>query len=464
MKNTKLIALLVCLTLVVCSFAGCTALPFDPSDIPLVGDLFVKTAALEFDAVDGELVGEAPAAYSDNAALVLPEAELQYYAFLGWSLSEDGSNPMKEIPAKFELTEDQIANGIVLYAVYERLSGSVVYDLAGGAWVDEEGPASYLYGEVVELPEVEKDLFEFVGWTLNGEAFDGIVESTAGDLALVATWKQVETEITYVLGLDGATLPDAEPTFSTEKGLDLTKAEYIPTAPGALFAGWYTDADFTQAVTEISKNTTNAVTLYAKWAEIEKEPEVVEPDTSISFKDVKANDWFYTNVQYVVENKLMNGVAEDKFAPNDTLTRAMLVTVLYRNEGEPAVNKSIPFADVDMGAWYANAVSWAKQNGIVNGVTENEFAPDSNITREQIATIMFRYAQYKGYDVSVGENTNILSYDDFDSISEYAIAAMQYACGSGLMKGKTASTLNPKDNATRAEIAAVLYRFIEANK
>jgi len=160
----------------------------------------------------------------------------------------------------------------------------------------------------------------------------------------------------------------------------------------------------------------------------------------------------------------MNGVAADKFAPNDTLTRAMLVTVLYRNEGEPAVNKSIPFADIDMGAWYANAVVWAQQNGIVNGVSETKFAPNDNITREQIAAIMHRYAQYKGYDVSVGENTNILSYDDFDNISEYAIASMQYTCGSGLMKGKTNTTLNPKDNATRAEIAAILHRFIEANK
>ena len=105
-----------------------------------------------------------------------------------------------------------------------------------------------------------------------------------------------------------------------------------------------------------------------------------------------------------------------------------------------------------------------EQHAIVNGVTETEFAPNDNITREQIAAIMHRYAQYKGYDVSVGENTNILSYDDFNSISEYAIAAMQYACGRGLIKGKSESTLNPKDNATRAEIAAILHRFIEANK
>ena len=97
--------------------------------------------------------------------------------------------------------------------------------------------------------------------------------------------------------------------------------------------------------------------------------------------------------KYATDNNLMNGVSDSEFAPNETLTRAMLVTVLYRNEGEPATNRSIPFADVDMGSYYGNAVSWAKQNGIVSGVTENNFAPDKNITREQIATIMFRYAQ-----------------------------------------------------------------------
>jgi len=236
-----------------------------------------------------------------------------------------------------------------------------------------------------------------------------------------------------------------------------------PTKEGYTFAGWYTDKELTVAYDFASKVTKN-FTLFAKWAEIEKEPEEDKPETSMEFTDVKSTDWFFDSVKYVADNKLMNGVSETEFAPDNTLTRAMLVTVLYRNAGEPATNRSIPFADVDMGAYYANAVSWAKQNGIVSGVTENEFAPDANITREQIATIMFRYAQYKGYDVSVGENTNILSYDDFDNISEYAIASMQYACGSGLMKGKTASTLNPKDNATRAEIAAILHRFIEANK
>ncbi|MDY5626360.1 MAG: S-layer homology domain-containing protein, partial [Clostridia bacterium] len=168
--------------------------------------------------------------------------------------------------------------------------------------------------------------------------------------------------------------------------------------------------------------------------------------------------------KYANENGLMGGTTNTSFAPNEPLTRGMLVTILYRADGEPAVNKSIPFSDVAADAYYANATIWAQQNGIVNGVTENAFAPDDNITREQIAAIMFRYAKYKGYDVSVGESTNILSYTDAESISEYAITAMQYAVGSGLMKGKTESTINPKDVATRAEIAAILQRFLEANK
>ncbi len=182
------------------------------------------------------------------------------------------------------------------------------------------------------------------------------------------------------------------------------------------------------------------------------------------FTDVNASDWFHDNVKYAYENNLMVGVSDSIFEPNGSVTRAMLVTVLYRNEGEPEVTGTSTFADVESGSWYEKAVSWAQANGIVNGYSETEFRPDEPIIREQIAAIMFRYAQYKGYDVSVGENTNILSYDDALDISAYAIPSMQYAVGSGLIKGKSESTLNPKDNATRAETAAILQRFIEANK
>jgi len=190
---------------------------------------------------------------------------------------------------------------------------------------------------------------------------------------------------------------------------------------------------------------------------------VINKAAKKEFADVHSVDhWAIADVDYVITKGLMSGVSETHFAPNDNLTRAMLATVLYRLDGEPSTNKSIPFADVDMGAYYGNAVSWAKQNGIVSGVTANSFAPDTNITREQIATIMFRYAQYKGMNtVTLEEN---LHFTDANEISEYAVSAMNWAVGTGLIKGKSATTINPKDNATRAEIAAILQRFIEANK
>ena len=202
-----------------------------------------------------------------------------------------------------------------------------------------------------------------------------------------------------------------------------------------------------------------------EYAEVDNRITFTDGEDALNkFTDMSGDAWYSDSAKYVLENGLMKGVTDTTFAPNENLTRAMLVTMLYRAENEPATNRSIPFSDVDMGAYYASAVSWAKQNDIVNGITENEFAPDSEITREQIATIMHRYAQYKGYDVESEENTNILSYDDYDSISKYATSSMQWAIGSGLIKGKTESTLNPLDNATRAETATILYRFIKANK
>ena len=182
------------------------------------------------------------------------------------------------------------------------------------------------------------------------------------------------------------------------------------------------------------------------------------------FTDVDLDAWYHLNIDYVLEKGLMKGTAADKFAPNDNLTRAMLVTILHRAEGQPKVAAAHKFTDLEEGLYYVDAVAWAYEKGVVKGISETEFVPNDNITREQLAAMLHRFVQFKGYDVSVGEDTNILSYDDFDDIYEYAIPAMQWAVGSGLVKGKTARTLNPKDNATRAEAAAMLHRFMESNK
>ena len=196
---------------------------------------------------------------------------------------------------------------------------------------------------------------------------------------------------------------------------------------------------------------------------VDKAEEDDKAEETAVFSDVAADDWFFDSVNYAKENGLMSGVSSTEFAPEESVTRAMLVVVLHRLEGTPPPAKSSEFADVAADQWYTDGIAWAAEKGIVNGVEDDKFAPDAKITREQIAAIMHRYAVYKGYDVSVGESTNILSYDDVDKVSEYAIAPLSWAVGSGLVKGKTASTLNPEDNATRAEIAVILHRFIEAN-
>lgn len=178
------------------------------------------------------------------------------------------------------------------------------------------------------------------------------------------------------------------------------------------------------------------------------------------FNDVSANDWFASAVDYVTGKGMMNGTADNTFSPKANTTRGMVVTVLYRLENQPSTSAA-SFTDVASGAYYANAVAWANANGIVSGYGSGKFGPNDKVTREQLAAILYRYAQYKKYDVSVGEDTNILSYNDAQSISSYAIPAIQWACGAGVVTGKSGSKLDPKGNATRAEVAAMLMRFCE---
>ncbi len=180
------------------------------------------------------------------------------------------------------------------------------------------------------------------------------------------------------------------------------------------------------------------------------------------FSDVKDGIWYYDTVKYVTENGIMNGVEEGKFAPDDTLTRAMLVTILYRVEGSPEVSAESKFTDVKGSDWYGAPIVWASENGIVNGVSETEFAPNNNITREQIAAIIYRYASAKGYDVTQG-GMAVREFEDYETISGWAREAMQWAVNAKLISGTTATTVAPLENATRAQAATIIMRFIEAN-
>ena len=178
------------------------------------------------------------------------------------------------------------------------------------------------------------------------------------------------------------------------------------------------------------------------------------------FTDVKGGDWFYDDVMYVYKNGLMNGTASDAFRPNGGMTRGMFVSVLYRLSGDSG-SYTDSFTDVPSGKWYENAIAWASQNGIAGGVGNDRFAPDNGITRQQLAELLYNYAKYKGYDVSVGEDTNILSYEDVLTISDYAYPALQWACGAGIINGNN-GYLNPNAPATRAQVAAMLQRFVNS--
>ncbi|MBE6031682.1 MAG: hypothetical protein E7224_00620 [Clostridiales bacterium] len=190
-----------------------------------------------------------------------------------------------------------------------------------------------------------------------------------------------------------------------------------------------------------------------------EEPEVTPVDQI--FTDVAATDWFASAVQYVYDKGMMNGTAADKFSPNATTTRGMIVTILWRLEGSPAVSDS-SFSDVAAGEWYSDAVAWAAENKIVTGYTSGEFGAKDDITREQLATILFRYAQYKGLE-SLTLEENLIGYPDEAAISSYAIPALNWAVGQSLINGMGDGSLAPQGEATRAQVAAILMRYCEAN-
>ena len=180
----------------------------------------------------------------------------------------------------------------------------------------------------------------------------------------------------------------------------------------------------------------------------------------LNFTDVRAGDWFYDAVKFVVDNGLFKGVSDTEFVPGSQMTRAMFVTVLSRVEGIDAGKYGkAGFKDVPDNTWYSDSVSWASKNQIVTGYDEKTFGPNDSLTREQIAAILYRYAKYKGYDVS--KTADLSGFKDVSDVSGYALEAMRWANAAGLINGVGANTLNPKGDATRAQAAALLMRFCQ---
>ena len=246
----------------------------------------------------------------------------------------------------------------------------------------------------------------------------------------------------------GSDVPSVREAYNTY--IDLTK--YVPTWRGHTFIGWYSERSLMNKVSGVYL--TKDMTVYASWRVDENPGTGANP-----FTDVSEKDWFYGDVMFVYENGLMLGTSKTLFSPHGTATRGMMATILWRMEGSPVPKGKNSFTDVEAEKWYADAITWTAENGIFAGYGKDKFGPDDPITREQLAAIFYRYADYKGYDLTVKGNLD--KFKDADKITDYAKTAMQWAVGSGLVKGKSGNLLDPQGTATRAEIAAMLHRFIE---
>ncbi len=286
------------------------------------------------------------------------------------------------------------------------------------------------------------------------------VVCTAGETP-VETWS-----ITFVT--DGGTINGEYPTTYTKGTVTVLPTDV--TKPGYTFLGWFTAYTGGVQVRQIEATETGDKTFYARWQKTVLPPPPVTPGTPVTparpaapvglpFADVAGSDWFYNDVRYVYEKGIMDGTGADRFSPNAPLTRAMIVTILYRMAGSPSVSGSSDFTDVAASKWFAKAVAWAAANGIVNGYGSGLFGPNDPVTREQLAAILYRYAVYGGM-TAVTLEENLGSFADTAQLSAYAIQAMNWAVGQGLING-SGSNLVPKAQATRAQVAAIIHRYLE---
>ena len=392
-----------------------------------------------------------------------------------------------EAPAPVEVTAAQINDGSVLGSLVkikgtitrvEEAEGKIqtimVKDAAGNE------ARVFIDGYITKDTEVENavvgNLVEAVGLASYDNTFvlsDGtpvyprIRIRNRADVVCTAGETPVETwSITYVT--DGGTINGEYPTTYTKGTVTVLPTDV--TKPGYTFLGWFTAYSGGVQVKQIEATETGEKTFYARWQKTVLPPPPVTPGTPVTparpaapvglpFADVSGSDWFYNDVRYVYEKGIMDGTGIDRFSPNAPLTRAMIVTILYRMAGSPSVSGSSDFTDVAAGKWFAKAVAWAAANGIVNGYGSGLFGPNDPVTREQLAAILYRYAVYGGM-TAVTLEENLGSFADTAQLSAYAIQAMNWAVGQGLING-SGSNLVPKAQATRAQVAAIIHRYLE---
>ena len=394
----------------------------------------INQYTITFDTAGGSEV--APITQNYGTTINAPAAPTKTgYTFIGWD---------SELPATMP------AENVTVTAQWRINSYTVTLDPNGGRVSPDALSVTYLtpYGS---LPTPVRSDYRFDGWYLGDEKIEAqTVMTQAANHTLTARWTFQPSAVvgpsrdTLTLEANGGS-PIAP--IHAARGTTLELSALQPEKSGFRFTGWYLDKALTLPVTSLRLD--GDQTVYAGWVSLE-----------LPFRDVRPEDWFYDDVRYVYESGLMNGTAEGLFSPDLFTSRAMIVTVLWRLSGSPVVNYYMPFADVDQASWYAEAVRWAASCGIVTGYDNGNFGPNDPITREQLAAILYRCAAYRQEDTSIGADTNILSFTDAASVSEYAVPALQWACGAGILQGADGALL-PAHPATRAQTAAMLARYLK---
>ena len=386
---------------------------------------------LTFETNGGSKINDLPVSAGTTVDLTKYIPTKEGCAFSGWYSDSKLTTAVTSLKPTADTT---------VYAKWTPAEYTLTFETNGGSKINDL-PVSA--GTTVDLTKYipTKEGCAFAGWYSDSKLTTAVTSlKLTADITVYAKWTPAEYTLTFATN-GGSKINDLP--VSVDTTVDLR--QYVPVREGYDFVGWYADRKLTTPVTVLQL--TEDTTVYAKWE---------ETSVTLPFYDVASDDWFYEDVAYVYENGLMNGMGEGQFGPQGTTTRGMIVTILYRQAGSPAASGN-PFADVDPGQYYAQPIAWAASHGIVNGISATTFAPDDPITREQMATILYRYARYQGEDVS--DQGNLSAFADADTISAYAKQAMAWANGAGLINGVEGNRLNPTGQAVRCQAAAILHRF-----
>lgn len=434
-----------------------TILGGDFSEATLIGKL-----AITFEPNNGGISSKQKVDWKKKGTpLEVPTTEptKEGHTFEGWCYDNNGVNK------KWDFKTDKAQYTMTLTAKWKANTYTVTVENDGNGTASAD-PASAKMGEEVRLTPMPNSGYHFKEWEVisdNVKIEDNKFTMPAAHVTVKAIFERNASSGSGGGGGGGTTYytltfetngGDSMQAIRAARGKTLDLSAYTPMRDGYDFGGWYADKDLTQRITEIKLS--GSKTVYADWKK--REPDAVKNP----FADVNAGDWFYRDVLFSYEKGLMSGMDAAAFAPYANTTRAQIAVIFYRMEGSPAVEGENSFTDVVRGsgtAWFYDAVTWAQQNGIMGGYDNSSFAPNDPITREQLAAIFYRYAQYKGYDTTQG-GMAIREFGDYESISDYAMSAMAWAVNTGLVKGDS-NLLYPNGTATRAEIAAMLHRFVE---